>query len=229
VAVTPFRTLPTRAARRAHLTLTAQALRRLPGPVSDMYGFDRGTPIDRPYIEAFLTTHADDVRGCVLEVKDPGYAERFGAGRTSQIDVIDLEPGPTVSYVADLDERGSLPTGTYDCIILTQVFEFLDPDRALPNLWAALRPGGVLLMSVPCLTRLELPRGDLWRFTADGLAHLLASHLPGAEVHTEQHGNAPAAAAYLIGFAVEEVGEGILEPDDWRFPIVTMGRVRRPA
>ena len=39
-------------------------------PVSDHWGWDRGTPVDRYYIEQFLAEHAADVRGRVLEVKD---------------------------------------------------------------------------------------------------------------------------------------------------------------
>ena len=42
------------------------------------FGFDRGTPIDRYYIESFLSTHASDIRGHVLEVADNTYTRRFG-------------------------------------------------------------------------------------------------------------------------------------------------------
>ena len=45
-------------------------------PISRAYGFDRGTPVDRHYIEAFLQRHAPspdysagDIRGRVLEVE----------------------------------------------------------------------------------------------------------------------------------------------------------------
>jgi len=194
-----------------------------------VYGFDRGTPIDRRYLEAFLEAHAADVRGAVLEVKDAAYARRFGGTRTTRIDVIDVEASPSVTFVADLDVAGSLRPASYDCIILTQVLEFLRPEAALPNLYEALLPGGVLLVSVPCLARLELPHGDFWRLSADGLERLLLTHLPPeAEVQTEQHGNAPAAAAYLLGLAIEDVGEAMIERDDWRFPLISLGRVRRP-
>lgn len=39
-------------------------------PVSRTFGFDRGKPVDRWYIERFLAAHADDVRGRVLEVAE---------------------------------------------------------------------------------------------------------------------------------------------------------------
>ena len=47
-------------------------------PVSRSFGFDRGTPVDRRYIEQFLARHAAAIRGDVLEVGDDGYTRRFG-------------------------------------------------------------------------------------------------------------------------------------------------------
>src|SRR3712207_5592488 len=35
-------------------------------PLSAQWGFDRGLPIDRYYIEGFLSANAADVGGCVL-------------------------------------------------------------------------------------------------------------------------------------------------------------------
>ncbi|MEJ7787734.1 MAG: hypothetical protein WKF96_23275, partial [Solirubrobacteraceae bacterium] len=47
-------------------------------PISSAWGFDRGLPVDRWYIERFLGQHRADVTGRVLEVKDSGYTDRFG-------------------------------------------------------------------------------------------------------------------------------------------------------
>ena len=52
-------------------------------PLSRHWGFDRGTPVDRWYIERWLAGQARDIRGSVLEVKDSGYTTRFGAGVTA--------------------------------------------------------------------------------------------------------------------------------------------------
>ena len=41
-----------------------------PAPVTRTFGFDRGKPIDRWYIERFLAEHAADVRGRVLKVAE---------------------------------------------------------------------------------------------------------------------------------------------------------------
>jgi hypothetical protein len=52
-------------------TVVVAAFADLPyEPLSDQYGFDRGTPVDRRYIEAFLRVHRDAIQGRVLEVQD---------------------------------------------------------------------------------------------------------------------------------------------------------------
>ena len=53
-------------------------LRRLK-PISNHWGFDRGTPIDRFYIDQFMSAQAQAVRGRVLEVGNcSALAEEFG-------------------------------------------------------------------------------------------------------------------------------------------------------
>ena len=47
-------------------------------PVSRVFGLDRGTPINRYYIEKFLASQAASIRGRVLEVGASDYSRRFG-------------------------------------------------------------------------------------------------------------------------------------------------------
>ena len=49
-------------------------------PIDPNWGFERGTPIDRIYVERFVGGHASDIRGRVLEIAAPDYAGRFGSG-----------------------------------------------------------------------------------------------------------------------------------------------------
>ena len=69
---------------------------------------DGGRPIDRHYIERFLETHRRDIRGRVLEVRDPAYTRRFGGDAVSIADVLDIDGrNGLANVVADLqDERG---------------------------------------------------------------------------------------------------------------------------
>jgi SAM-dependent methyltransferase len=217
--------------RRTRAAVLAAVVRRIEQPISASYGFDRGTPVDRPYIEAHLTAHATDVRGRVLEVKDDEYARRYGGSAVTHVDVVDVDPSnPDATIVADLDQPGVLAIDSYDCIILTQVLEFLRPELALVELYRALAPGGVLLITVPFLGRLETPEGDRWRPSPDGLRKVLAEVLPAEAVTSVQgRGNLAGALAVLAGLASEESGRPHRRPDDWRFPIVSLARVLKPV
>ena len=67
------------------------------------------TPIDRVYIEDFLTRHAEDVQGACLEILNANYTNQFGAARVTSVDILDIDPANTAAtIVADLGERDSL-------------------------------------------------------------------------------------------------------------------------
>jgi hypothetical protein len=220
-------------------------IRRLPGrrvrwgtfrrarPYSDCYGWDRGLPVDRFYIERFLAAHAERIRGDVLEVRDAAYTRRFGCERVLRAHVVDIDAAnPAATVVADLCQAGSLPAGTYDCIVLTQTYHLLgDEGSALANLWAALRPGGTMLVTVPCVSRIDgvAPDADLWRFTPRGLERRLCDHCPGGEVVVEGHGNVQAGVAFWTGVAVEEMRSDELMRDDPYFPIVACAVITKAS
>ena len=55
-------------------------------PVSTVFGFDRGTPIDRYYIEKFLKANSSFIKGDVLEIAENDYTKKFAKGdHTSHI------------------------------------------------------------------------------------------------------------------------------------------------
>jgi hypothetical protein len=53
-------------------------------PISNLFGLDRGRPIDHYYIENFLVRHASDIRGRVLEFGGNNYMVRFGGAPRRQ-------------------------------------------------------------------------------------------------------------------------------------------------
>jgi hypothetical protein len=96
-------------------------------PISPTWGLDRGTPIDRHYIEQFLDAHRANIRGRVLEVRDAGYATRFGGSAVTHCDVIDIDASNSrATIVADLRNASALPSDTYDCLVVTQTLHLVD-------------------------------------------------------------------------------------------------------
>jgi hypothetical protein len=200
-------------------------------PLSDFYGYDRGTPIDRHYLEGFLHAHAELIGGAVLEVKDDGYTRRFGASRVHHSTVVDIDPtNPKATLIADLGQPGTLPASTFDCIVCTQTLQFIPtPHTLLANCQAALAPGGALLLTVPCLSRISvgLPASDYWRYTPAGLRALLAQHWQGP-ASVEGFGNLRACVGFLLGEAAEELPAATLDTIDPAFPLVACAVASRP-
>lgn len=198
-------------------------------PLSDCYGYDRGTPADRPYIEAFLAAHSRAIRGAGAEIKDSTYLTRYGSSKLTSITIIDIDPAnPAASLRADLGLPGALPPRAFDVIVLTQTLQLIgDPGAALANCATALRPGGTLLLTVPCLGRISpsAAASDRWRFTPRGTAGLFASW-PGT-VEITAAGNLATCIAALTGAAREELPPDTDLTDDPRFPLVACAAATR--
>ena len=200
-------------------------LRRLQ-PISPMWGLDRGGPVDRYYIEAFLERHRADVRGRVIEVKDSAYTERFGGERVRERHVLDVvADNPNATIVADLTAAHHVPAGRFDCFILTQTLHIIYELRAvLRHAHRILAPGGVLLCSVPAVSRVNyedggLDGGDHWRFTESTVRRLFTEFFPLDGVEVNGFGNLMACTAFLYGLAPDELDQDELEFVDPWFPL----------
>jgi SAM-dependent methyltransferase len=196
-------------------------------PLSDVWGLDRGTPVDRYYIERFLEEHRNDIRGRVVEVKDSGYTDRYGIG-VVQRDVLDIDPkNPLATIVADLAAADAIPSNTYDCFILTQTLQFVyDTHAALSHARRILRPDGVLLATVPAIIRVErsYKTTDYWRFTVASCTALFAEAFGGEDVSIRSYGNVLSAIAFLTGMAHQELTRRELETYDEYFPVIVAVR-----
>jgi len=204
-------------------------LQRL-SPISRNYGFDRGTPVDRYYIEGFLARNAVCVHGHVLEVANNHYTKRFGAVRVHRSDVLSLKASDrNATIVGDVAQHGTLPERTFDCIIFTQVLQYVyEPRTAVEMLYRSLKPDGVLLATVPGLTPLDV-EAWYWTFTLPGLYRLLEDSFGPNTVVGEAHGNVFAATAFLHGLAVEELDVAELDFNDPHYPVTVAARAIKRA
>lgn len=207
-----------------------QGLLHRRGPVSRGWGFDRGQPIDRHFIESFLESHRGDIRGRVLEVKDDGYSRRFGGAVTS-VEVLDIDPGNSqATVIADLADAPQIPDDSYDCVLLTQVMHLIyDLHSAVKECRRIVKPGGTLLVTMPTVSRCsrQLQDSDFWRITPAGARRLFGDVFGQQHVDVTAYGNAVLGAAFLMGVAVEEVSSRQLRQHDALFPILVTIRATK--
>ena len=203
-------------------------------PIARDFGFERGKCIDRYYIERFLFAYAPDIRGRVLEVANDAYTRRFGGDQVTRGDVLHIsQDHAEATIVADLTCADHIPSNTFDCIILTQTLQFI------PNLQAAvctlnriLKPGGVLLATIPGISqisRYDMDHwGDYWRFTTVSAWHLFQKAFLPENITVEAHGNVLVATAFLQGLAVEELHQEELDYRDSDYEVLITVRAIKP-
>ncbi|MBD5487031.1 MAG: class I SAM-dependent methyltransferase [Lachnospiraceae bacterium] len=200
-------------------------------PVGKKYGSDRGGSICRYYLDQFLREQKKVISGKVLEIGDRNYTEKFGNAVTSYVLHFDDTHEET-----EFDFKGDLRTGEgieenfYDCIICTQVLDFVQDLTKTPDvLINSLKIGGKLLVSVSGISticRYDMEKyGQYWNFTDKSLKNMFTSNSTECEVWTK--GNCKVACAFLQGMGYTELTAQELEETDEDFQVVIFAVVTR--
>jgi hypothetical protein len=175
-------------------------------------------------MEQFLASHRADIRGRVVEIKDSRYTTRFGEGVVTR-DVLDIdETNPAATIVADLRAARNVPSDAFDCFVLTQTLQFIyDVEAAIAESHRLLGAGGVLLATVPAVSRVDRHAGvdgDFWRFTSASCTRLFGGIFGEGRVEVEVFGNVLAAIGFLTGLAREDLSDPELDVVDELFPVL---------
>lgn len=192
-------------------------------PICREYGFERGKPIDRYYIERFLTDHGHLITGSVLEIGERTYTEAFGNGVTRS-DMLHVSDPEGATYVADLADAPNVPSNSYDCIIMTQTLHMIfDMKAAVRSIYRILKPGGVLLCTSPGITQVADPGWNhtwYWSLTELSANRLFGCYFPPGNVDVRAFGNVLSATAFLQGLAERELRPSELNVFDPEYPVV---------
>jgi len=205
-------------------------------PISRDFGFDRGKPIDRYYIEHFLRQNAAHIRGRVLEIGDDHYSRRFGGEKIERQDILHISAdNPVATITGDLADP-ILPAEVFDCMVLTQTLHFIyDMRAAVREIRRALKTEGVVLLTVPGISPVERYAWSAWKetwfwsLTEYSAARLFGEVFGTDNVVVETFGNVYAATAFLHGLALEEIDVGKLFPTDEAYPIIVTVRATKRA
>jgi hypothetical protein len=201
-------------------------------PISRVFGFDRGRPVDRYYVEDFLARNSEFIRGRVLEIGDDSYTRAFGADRVIETDILSVvENSPRATIIADLAAAGHIPSNTFDCIILTQTLHLIyDVRAAVETLHRILKPGGVLLATMPGISQIDhydWRESWYWSFTRLSAERLFAGVFTAGKIALETRGNVLAATAFLQGLACDELKPEELDYRDDDYQVVIAVRAHK--
>lgn len=194
-------------------------------PLTRNFGYDRGGAIDRYFIENFLEQNKGLIKGRVLEIKDGSYAKKYGGDKITQLDILDIDDSnPEATLIADLSQADSIPSNVYDCIILTQTLQLIfDVKGALEHSYRILKPGGILLVTIPGITQIlynELGKTWHWSFSEASATKLFQSYFLPENIDQNVYGNVLVASALLYGLSVKELNKEELDFKDPDYQVV---------
>ena len=186
-------------------------------PLSNCFGVDLGTPIDRVYILRFLQDHQSIITGDVAEFGESVYTRRFATPPFRPFVLHGSDAHAYESYpLFNLESLNGF-TERYDAIICTNVLNFVfDVNSSIEALSFITKPQGFCLITVACISPLSLYDasrwGDFWRFTPQSLERLLCKYFNKVELSC--YGNQTSAACFIKGIPAEYIPPGLLYPTD---------------
>ena len=191
-------------------------------PISDKFGFDRGTPIDRYYIESFMEEHKNKVVGRCLEIHDDAYTKRFGEQKVTKADVADIDTDNKLANIyVDLATADTIPDNTYDTLIITHTIGLIpEHEKAVKHLYRILKPGGTLLLTVSAMGPFITNGNGFWRYTIKSVPYLLEKCFKKENISVKSYGNVLSGQAAWVAMAAEEFTKEELDTVDERYPLV---------
>lgn len=202
-------------------------------PFSTQFGYDRGGPVDRYYIENFLQKNNELIKGRVLEIGDNDYTLRFGGNKVVKSDILHVdESNKQATFIGDLSNAPQLPDNSFDCIVLTQTLHLIyNYKDALRTCYRILKPGGALLLTVPGISHID--QGEwkdiwLWSFTQASVKRLLNETFSNSHIKIETFGNVLAATAFLYGMGLPEVSNRQLDETDPHYQVIITACAVKP-
>ncbi len=200
--------------------------------VSQHFGYDRGTPVDRYYIEQFLEGRRTAITGRVLEIGDDSYTRQFGTAGVAFCDVLHVHEGnPAATIVSELTDGYGISSDLFDCAIVTQTLHLIrHPRAAIRALHRILAPGGTVLVTVPGITPISVDEWSTrwyWSFSRCAVEQWFFEVFGAANVHVEAYGNLFAATCFLEGIALEEITRAELDVRDPNYDLILAVEARK--
>lgn len=191
-------------------------------PISKVYGFDRGKPIDRYYIEKFLENNKKYIKGKCLEITDNVYTKKYGGRKVKESDVLDIdEKNGRANITGNLKKLGGIKSDTYDCVILTHVLGMIDDyEKAIVECRRVLKSTGALLITWSSVASPLVSGGCYWKLTPNSAKYIFGKYFSKSKLKIGSGGNVLSGQAFWVGLSTEELSEKELSHNDPRYPII---------
>ena len=183
-------------------------------------GTSRGTPVDRHYIESFLSKHKEFIKGHILEVGESTYSHKFSTANVSRYSILDFGQDPKDGvYNFNLENPDLAPEAEFDTFISTHTLNFTyEIKEAIQTSCKVLKPGGTFLGTVASYTQLsdydDSRWGDFWRLSETNVKRLFEECFSG-DVQVFSYGNFSSSMAILHGLCLEDLNDlNILNNND---------------
>lgn len=202
-------------------------------PISRQFGTERGTPIDRYYIDQFLEKHSDLISGDVLEIEDNTYTSRFGKDQVICSIVMDVSArNSNISFNGNLETGEGIKEEIADCFILTQTLMYIfDLKSAAHNIARLLKRGGYVLITCSGISqnsrRCMDDYGCCFNFNADALCRLFEQEPDMEVLESGSYGNVKTVSAHLNGLCCEDLAAEDFVPNDKYYPLIVYAVVRK--
>jgi glycosyltransferase involved in cell wall biosynthesis len=198
-------------------------------PFSKAFGYDRGGPVDRYYIEGFLKENAAYIHGRTLEIGDNAYTLAYGGNQVIKSDILHIDnANPRATIIGDLSRADHIPSEQFDCIILIQTLHLIyDFHAAIKHCARILKPGGSLLLTVPGISQVDYGEwGDTWywSFTGKAVHKLLCECFDPRDIRVQTYGNVLTATAFLYGMGQEEITYAEKDEHDPHYQVIVAAR-----
>jgi SAM-dependent methyltransferase len=195
------------------------SLRRL-HPICKRFGFSRGTPIDRYYLDKFVAQIRNRVVGATVEIGGARQnRELYRLTNVSEYTAIDAEAHDYVDVVGDAHDSSLLAPDSADSILAFNVLEHCaDPWLVARNMHRWLRTGGCAFCMVPNAQRVHNFPRDYWRPLPDGVNWLFRDF---GSRELSQYGNPTSVIASQLGIAAEELTQAELDAQHPDYPVAT--------
>lgn len=199
-------------------------------PVSKMFGTERGTAVDRYYIEKFLDSNSACICGTVLEVANNQYTKKFGRDKVQKSIVSHVKGWGKDSIICNFETGEGVIENSVDCLICTQTLQYIfDLSSAIKNIYKMLKTGGTALITVPGIKPLceydNSNWGEYWSFTSKSIEKLCSLVCKSDSYEVKQYGNVKIATAYLYGLCVEDINESDFEYQDLQYPFLICAKI----